>query len=283
MEEYLQYMKSLRSQINDVEDEAANISAEEQIHITTIQTLQNDLLSAKSRTDQLRQDTEKMVMAKAQICSHIVEKQRKLAALHSDSSTLTHTLELIQHQKSSLSSKLVEKSTYYSKVAEELSSKLQQQQDWVKSHRVTREIEEPGLVNNELDEQNTEPEGNFSIENHPVMDNVNTEAGNDLIVQLDLAKAKLDGIAQRKAMLVTDTGKIKESIEQAKCRASHFKAEVLEISTMTLEEEYKVLLSDKDGETEYLCSLQDQVEQIKGISHVIKCACGEEYRLNLCA
>lgn len=32
---------------------------------------------------------------------------------------------------------------------------------------------------------------------------------------------------------------------------------------MTLEEEYKALLSDKDGETEYLCSLQDQVEQIK--------------------
>lgn len=27
---------------------------------------------------------------------------------------------------------------------------------------------------------------------------------------------------------------------------------------MTLEEEYKALLSDKDGETEYLCSLQDR-------------------------
>ncbi|XP_022773577.1 uncharacterized protein LOC111315814 isoform X2 [Durio zibethinus] len=326
MEEYLQCMKTLRSQIKDVEDEAANISAEEQIHFTTIQTLQNDLLSAKSKTMQLREDTEKMLKEKGQLCWHIIGKQRKIASLHSDSSTLNQTMELIQQEKISLSSKLIERrifyiicasgySTYYSKVAKDLSTKLQQQQDWVKSQKVSRQIEEHGLVKNKLDEQMTESEGNFSIENQLITDDVNNEAGNDLIVKLDLAKAKLDGIRQMKAKLVTDNGKIKKSIEQANCRANHFKVtcllnfmhtsvclfssghilqpELLEISTMTLEEKYKKLLSDKDRETEYLCSVQDHVEEIKiinrclnvpqGISHVIKCACGEEYKLNLCA
>lgn len=66
MEEYLQYMKTLRSQMNgsylsllkfyselrwwinfienlDVEDQAAKISVEEQMQITTIQSLEKDL------------------------------------------------------------------------------------------------------------------------------------------------------------------------------------------------------------------------------------------------
>ncbi|KAK8698322.1 hypothetical protein V6N13_114446 [Hibiscus sabdariffa] len=241
------------NEMADVEDQAANISAEEQIQFTTIQTLQNDILSAKSTKKQLTEDIEKMLTAKGQLCSLIIEKQRKIASLDSDSSTLTQTLELIQQEKISLSSKLIEKSVYYSKVVEDLSSKLQQQQDWVKSQK-GRQMEEHDLDN---------------------------EAGNDLIVKLDLAKAKLDGILQMKAKLARDNVKIKESIEQTKRGANHFKPELLEISIMTLEEEYKALLSDKDGETEYLRSLQNQIEQIKGISHVIKCACGEEYMLDL--
>lgn len=274
-------MKTLRSQINDVEDQGSKISAQEQMHFTTIQTLQDDIVSVKSQGKQLREDTEKMVKAKGQICSEIIGKQRKIASLESDSFTLTQTLELIQQEKLSLSSKLMEKSTYYSKVAKDLSTKLQQQQDWVKSLKISRQIEEHGLVNNELDGQMTESEGKCGIENHPIMDYVNNEADNDLIVKLDLAKAKLDGIVQMKAKLVTDNGKIKESIEEAKCRANNFKPEVLEMSTDALEEEYKVLLSEKDGETEYLCSLQNQVERMKGISNVIKCACGEEYTVKL--
>ncbi|KAG4189544.1 hypothetical protein ERO13_A08G228900v2 [Gossypium hirsutum] len=246
MEEYLQYMKTLRSQINDVEDQAANVSAEEQIHFTTIQTLQNDILSAKSMKQQLIEDIEKMLTAKGQLCSLIIEKQRKIASLDSDSTTLAQTLELIQHEKISLSSKLLEKSAYYSKVVEDLSCKLQQQQDWVKSQKHRRQMEEHDLVNNKLDEKMTESEGNISVGN----------------------------------CLITDN-EIKESIEQAKLGSNHFKPELLEISVMALEEEYKALLSDKDGETEYLCSLQDHLEQIKGISHVIKCACGEEYMLDL--
>ena len=45
--------------------------------------------TAKSETKQLREDAEKMTKEKGQICSQILEKQRKIASLESDSSTLT--------------------------------------------------------------------------------------------------------------------------------------------------------------------------------------------------
>ncbi|GLU17125.1 hypothetical protein SLE2022_335190 [Rubroshorea leprosula] len=99
MEEYLNYMKTLRSQMSDVEDQAAKISVEEQMHIVTIQTMENDLNSAKSETKQLKDDAEQMM-----------------------------TLELIQQERVSLSAKLKDKRAYYSKVAEDISHKLQEQQ-----------------------------------------------------------------------------------------------------------------------------------------------------------
>ncbi|KAJ0795279.1 hypothetical protein HanPI659440_Chr04g0148631 [Helianthus annuus] len=43
MDEYLQHMKTLRSHMNDVEDQAAKISVEEQMQITTIQTLTKEI------------------------------------------------------------------------------------------------------------------------------------------------------------------------------------------------------------------------------------------------
>ncbi|KAG6736947.1 hypothetical protein POTOM_060107 [Populus tomentosa] len=146
MEEYLHHMKTLRSQMNEVEDQAAKISVEEQTHITTFQTLDKDLASAKSETKRLKEDTEQMMKAKGEICSQILEKQRKIASLDSDSYTLAQTLELIQQERVSLSARLVEKSTYYTKVADDMNSKLQQQQDWVHTHRISGEMGEHGSV-----------------------------------------------------------------------------------------------------------------------------------------
>ncbi|OMO61418.1 hypothetical protein CCACVL1_23543 [Corchorus capsularis] len=273
MEEYLQYMKTLRSQINDVEDQAANTSAQEQIHLSTIQTMQNDLLSAKSETKQLGEDTEKMLRVKGQICSQIIAKQRKIASLESDSSTLTQTLELIQQENMSLGSKLTEKRTgsnlgksteksksmvwYFATSSMLFFDKTNTELIVIMLFEMLmiRDLQ----VKNNHDEQMTESEGTFSVENHLIKEHENNEAVNDLIVKLDSAKAKLDGIAQRKAKFVTDNGKIKVSIEQAKHRTSNFKPELLALSIMTLEEEYKALLSDKDGETEYLCSMQYKI------------------------
>ncbi|KAH9725995.1 Tropomyosin [Citrus sinensis] len=200
MEEYLQYMKTLRSQMNDVEDQAAKVSVEEQTQISTIQSLENDLVSGslsvllrflvyfetKTETKKFKEDAEKMTMEKGQICAQILEKQRKIASLESDSSTLSQTLELITQERVSISSKLVEKSTYYNKVTEDIGKKLQLQQP-----------------------------------------------------------------------------------------------ELMEMDIKTLEEEHGTLLSDIAGEAEYLQSLQHQIEKLEGISHVIKCACGQEYKVKV--
>ncbi|KAG2714019.1 hypothetical protein I3760_03G006800 [Carya illinoinensis] len=169
MDEYLQYMKTLRSQMNDVEDQAAKISVEEQMQLTTIQTMENDLNSAKSETKKLKEDTEQMRKEKGQICSQILEKQRRIASLESDSSTLTQTLDLIQQEKASFSAKLIEKSIYYTKVAEDINCKLQEQQDWVNSHDISRELGEHGLVKTRVDEQTG---GKSGINSDLIMDNL---------------------------------------------------------------------------------------------------------------
>ncbi|CAN6686740.1 unnamed protein product [Malus baccata var. baccata] len=102
MEEYLQYMKTLRFQMNDAEDQAAKVSVEEQMQLTTIQTLENDLNSAVSETKRLLE--EQMKNSKGQVCLLILEKQRKIASLESDSSSLILALELIDQERINLSS-----------------------------------------------------------------------------------------------------------------------------------------------------------------------------------
>lgn len=278
-------MKTLRSQMNEVEDQAAKISVEEQTHITTFQTLEKDLASAKSETKRLKEDTEQMMKAKGEICSQILEKQRKIASLDSDSYTLAQTLELIQQERVSLSARLVEKSTYYTKVADDMNSKLQQQQDWVHTHRISGEMGEHGSVKEEFDKQTAKTKGKCAIDNHLIMDNLGNDAEKNLIAKLDSAKSKLVEIAQMKSKLVTENNKMKQSIEQLKCSAKDFKTELFEMDIKTLEEEYKALLSDRAGEIEYLQSLQKQIKQLKDISHMVKCACGVEYKvaMELCA
>ncbi|XP_024031629.1 uncharacterized protein LOC21395844 isoform X3 [Morus notabilis] len=207
MDEYLHFMKTLRTQMNDVEDQAAKLSVEEQRQLTIIQTLENDLLSAKSQISKLKEDIEGMLKAKGEICSQILEKQRMIASLESDSSTLSQTLELIQQEKTGLSAKLMEKRTYYQKVTKDMNFRLQEQKDYFNSLVTSGEA---------------------------------GKHGTPLLRAVDLK---------------------------------------------TLEKEYNTLLSDKAGVTEYLQSLQAQVDILKGISHVVKCACGEEYRVgtDLCA
>ncbi|KAH0976565.1 hypothetical protein GBA52_026284 [Prunus armeniaca] len=266
MEEYLQYMKTLRSQMNDVEDQAAKVSVEEQMQLTTIQTLESDLNSAISETKRFMEDIEHMKNTKGQICSLILKKQRKIASLESDSSTLIQTLELIEQERTNLSSKLIEKSTYYIQVREDINAKLQQHQDWVYSHHTHMELGEHGMVH---------PHVFF----HLSLFTYGNDARKNLMAILDSAKAKLDEILKMKSELVIENRKMKQAIEQANCRENDFKPELRAMDVNTLEEEYDALLSDKAGVTEYLKSLQDQIEKLKEISHVVKCACGEEYKV----
>ncbi|KAK9941531.1 hypothetical protein M0R45_007235 [Rubus argutus] len=279
MEEYLHYMKTLRSQMNDVEDQATKVSVEEQMQLTTIQTLQNDLNSAISETKRFMEDIEQMMKAKGQICSQILERQRKIVCLESDSSTLIQTLELIGQERTNLASKLIEKSTYYLKVSEDINAKLQQQQDWICSYQTNIELGEHEMVEDTIDEQRVDIQGKASSGDHLCMD----DQGNDTRkkAMVDSAKLKLNEILRMKSDLVMENHKMKQAIEQVHCRESDFKPELRALDVKTLEDEYNALLSDKAGETEYLNSLQDQIEKMKGISHVIKCACGEEYKVEV--
>jgi chromosome segregation ATPase len=134
MEEYLQYMKTLRSQMTDVEDHAAKVSVEEQMQVTTISTLEKDLEHALSETKRLKEETDQKTRTRGEICSHILEKQRKISSMESDSVNIAQSLELILQERDSLSAKLVSKRSNYLKTAEEARTKLEEQKGWFISH-----------------------------------------------------------------------------------------------------------------------------------------------------
>ncbi|XP_062073181.1 uncharacterized protein LOC133777537 isoform X2 [Humulus lupulus] len=263
MEEYLQYMKTLRSQMNDVEDQAAEVSVEEQTQLTTIHTFENDLISAKSQVDQLNKDNEAMVKTKGEICSKILENRRKISSLESDSTTISQSLELIQQERIGFSAKLTEKRTYYLKVTEDINVRLQEQ-----------------MVMDKLDKQMHKSEGEYSFNNLLKADHLENDSMKNSNAKLELVKAKLSEISEMELKLVMKNRKMKQAIDQANCRANDFQPDLRAMDIKTLEEEYNALLSDEAGETEYLQSLQERVEKLKGISHVVKCSCGEEYRVH---
>ncbi|XP_039171098.1 uncharacterized protein LOC108960384 [Eucalyptus grandis] len=95
--------------------------------VVGIQELHDSSSPPKSEIQKLKEGTEQMMTSKGQICSQILDKQRKVASLEADCRTLMQTLELV-HQGVSLLAKLVEKSTYYAKVAEDIDVKFQKLQ-----------------------------------------------------------------------------------------------------------------------------------------------------------
>ncbi|XP_045831784.1 uncharacterized protein LOC123923160 [Trifolium pratense] len=264
MDEYLQYMKTLRSHMNDAEDQAAKISAEEQMQMTNIRTLENDIDLAKSEIAQVVEDTDKMNKSKVEICSKILENQKKIASLESDTSRLTQTTELIRQEKVGLYAKLSERRAYYSKVAEDMSAKFQKQQ-----------------VMDKVYGPRSESEGRTDADDNRVIDKLGSDAKKNLITNLDSAKARHDEILVLKSKVLMDINKIKLAIEDVKCRENEFKPELKAADITALEEEYNALLSDKAGETEYLQSMEKQVNKFKDICQVVKCACGEEYTVAL--
>ncbi|XP_023550048.1 uncharacterized protein LOC111808353 isoform X2 [Cucurbita pepo subsp. pepo] len=271
MEEYLQYMKTLRLQMSDVEDQVSKISVEEHMHFTTIRTMENDLTAAKSELKQLKEDAERMMRAKGEICSQILEQQRKITSLEHDICTLSQTLELIQQEKVSLGAKIIEKSNYYAKVSEDISLKFQDQQDWVNANMIRGEAEEHELVTFETAKRGSETEGSYDtvggISGTRIYCSPNNlvEERKDLLGKLESAKAKLSQVSKMKCAVVLE----------------NFKPELRAMDDVTLEEESKALLSDKAGETEYSQSLQDQIAKLKEISRVIKCTCGKEYKAGI--
>ncbi|VVB11780.1 unnamed protein product [Arabis nemorensis] len=255
MEEYLQYMKTLRSQMNDVEDHAAKVSVEEQMQITTIKTLEIDLDHALSEIKRLKEETDQKTRTKGEICSRILGNQRKIASMESDSATLAQSLELILQERDSIAAKLAMKRFNYLKTAEEARTKLEEQKGWFVSH-IRNETGQQGQKNDSATKENQ-------------------------MELSDSARAKLDQAKQMRSNLMQENSEMKLAIEQVKHKINELKPELMSLDIKILEDEYTALLSDESGEAEYLHSLQCQAEKLKGISYIAKCDCGEEYSVGL--
>ncbi|XP_022939805.1 uncharacterized protein LOC111445570 isoform X6 [Cucurbita moschata] len=251
MEEYLQYMKTLRLQMSDVEDQVSKISVEEHMHFTTIRTMENDLTAAKSELKQFKEDAERMMRAKGEICSQILEQQRKITSLEHDICTLSQ----VKFETA------------------KRGSETEGSYDTVGGISGTRIYCSPNnLVLNSC-------HGLASVLKHNVLSNVGLQV--EERKDLESAKDKLSQVSKMKCAVVLENSKIGQSIEEVKNELNDFKPELRAMDDVTLEEESKALLSDKAGETEYSRSLQDQIAKLKEISRVIKCTCGKEYKAGI--
>ncbi|XP_052108549.1 spindle pole body component 110 isoform X2 [Arachis duranensis] len=260
MEEYLLCMKTLRSQMNDVEDQAAKISVEEETQLTNVRTMEKDIESVKSEVKRTKEDTEQMKKVMGELCSKILENQKKIASSESDISKLTQTLELIHQEKVGLSAKLSEKRAYYTKVEEDLSAKLQKQQEWHRTKMTSRKLKEHE-IKEKVDLQKSKTKGKAAADGNCIMDNLGSDARKSIITKLDSAKGRLNEILNLKSKMLMENNKL----------------ELKAADITVLQEEYNALMSDKAGEIEYLQSLGKQVDKLKEIHHVVKCACGEEF------
>ncbi|KAJ4951210.1 hypothetical protein NE237_028042 [Protea cynaroides] len=242
MEEYMQMMKLLRSQMNDLEDQVVTVAVDEQKHLTAICNMEKDLD----------------------------------LVLNFFLFVNVQALELINQERVSSSVKLKEKRSYYIKVVEEMNAKLQEQQDWIHSNKL--HMGELGLLEGKTGEVKRKIEDKSTSRTHTIADNVNFK---DLKTKMGVATARLDEISAKKSELVLKNSKMQQSIEQLKCKVAEFPSLLREMGMKALEEELKALSSDKAAETEYLHSLMEKIEQLKGISHVIRCACGVEYKVEM--
>ncbi|KAG9448567.1 hypothetical protein H6P81_008532 [Aristolochia fimbriata] len=271
MEEYLRNMKALRSQMNDFEDQTASISAEEEKQKTAIQILEKDLDSVKVESTHFESEMNEMLNTKARVLSQVAEKKKRLLCLETESSTLSQTLELLEQEKATLSERLKDKRAYYAKETEKILCTLQEQQDWFNKYKLKDEVK--GSPNGRSVKQGIETCSVTRMDEGVKSDGTYS----DLLRELEDEKAKLDELTTKQLNLSLQKNKAKSAVDDLKCRLNDFPSKLNEMDAEVLEEEHKSLLSDKTGEEEYLRSLQVRIGEIKGISEVVNCTCGQEY------
>ncbi|PKU74553.1 uncharacterized protein YGR130C isoform X1 [Dendrobium catenatum] len=271
MEEYLQNLRSLRSQINDIEEVAAKRSVEEQSQKTAIETLEKDIFSVASETTRLNAESKELEKERAQICGQIFEKQEKISSLENETSTLSQSLELLRQQIVSASEGLQEKRMYFAKIMEDSVFKLQQGHDWLNSY-------EQKITTANLVEEHYSPSSEMNLEN---MRDTWGMSYQKLTAQVESKKAKHEELKARKSELGDENAKSKQLMVELEQKTESFTPALKALDVEALEEEHKALLADEAGELEYLKSLDDQITQLKSVSHAVKCQCGEEYMVEL--
>ena len=103
----------------------------------------------------------------------------------------------------------------------------------------------------------------------------------ELRIQLESTKHKIDEIKEKQSALLTEISESKQVIEQEKNAISGFLAPLQQMDMKSLEEEHKALQADKAGEIEYFQSLEERINEMKGVSDAVKCRCGLEYKVEL--
>ncbi|KAF2919147.1 hypothetical protein DAI22_08g111500 [Oryza sativa Japonica Group] len=216
MEEYLANMKTLRSYMSDLEEEATKRSAEEQRQRTAIDAHGADLAQVRAQTKQASEESEQLSKARAELCVEISEKQGRIATLEIECATLKQTLELLHQEIASTSSKLIEKRLFYTKTIESLTVKLQEQQEWLGAFKL--KVEE------------SQSKQNLQGQSHGILNSCGSlDKGNDigskqgeLRIQLESTKHKIDEIKEKQSALLTEISESKQVIEQEKNAISGF-------------------------------------------------------------
>ena len=270
MEEYLANMRTLRSYMNDLEEEAAKRSAEEQRQRTAIDAHDSDIALVRAQAKQVSDEAEHLAKARAHVCVEMAEKQGRIASLEVVGATLKQTLDLLQLEITSTSAKLGQKRLFYTKTMETLSVKLQEHQGWLDSDKNKMVAIEPFAVEAPMNKQNF-----FEGKMYEVLN-----LGGSIDKESDVGKKLLD-IKAKGSQLLLEISECKQTLEQESDVTASFPAAVQEMDKKSLEEGYKALQGDGAAEAEYFQSLEERIIKMKGVSDPIKCCCGLEYNVEL--
>ncbi|TKW09726.1 hypothetical protein SEVIR_6G121200v4 [Setaria viridis] len=285
MEEYLENMKSLRSYMNDLEEDAAKRSAEEQQQRTAIDAHDADIALVRAQSKQASEEAEQLATARAQVCVEMLEKQGRIATLDVECATLKQTLELLHQEIASTSAKLNEKRLFYTKTTETLTVKLQEQRvhfclfEWFGSLKNKSTTMELHVVTSQCKQTFIEGERHGTFNSEGSLDQLGSDVGNkhrELFTQLEAAQLKIEDINSKRSRLLSEISKVKQILEQEKNIFAGFPAALQQMDMKSLEEEYKALQGDKAVEIEYFHSLEETISGMKGISEPVKCCCGLE-------
>jgi len=276
-------MKSLRSYMNDLEDDAAKRSVEEQQQRTAIDAHDADIALVRAQAKQASEEAEQLGIARAKVGMQMAEKQGRIAALEIECATLKQTLELLHQETASTFVKLSEKRLFYTKTTETLTVKLQEQQEWLSmKNKITGK--ERHVAKSQSKQNIIEGEKHVMFNSEGSLDKFESDPPNKhgkLYTQLVSAQLKIQDIKSQRSALLLEISKIKQILEQEKNIIAGFPAALKQMGMKSLEEEYKALQGDKSGEVEYFQSLDETINVMKGVSDPVKCRCGLEYDVKL--
>lgn len=269
MEEYLANMRTLRCYMNDLEEEAAKRSAEEQRQRTAIDAHDSDIALVRAQAKQVSDQAEHLAKARAHVCVEMAEKQGRIASLEVVCATLKQTLDLLHLEITSTSAKLGQKRLFYTKTMETLSVKLQEHQGWLDWDKNKMVAIEP-FAEAPMSKQNF-----FEGKRYEMLN-----LGGSIDKESDVGKKQLD-IKAKGSRLLLEISECKQTLEQESNITASFPAAVQEMDTKFLEEEFNALQGYGAGEVEYFQSLEERIIKMKGVSDPIKCRCGLEYNVEL--